>query len=319
MQLADVRVDGLDHGIGHAWMLGDGGSFFGFTPLATGPDAFVIATQASDVDEADLSLEYLQRTLELASGRTDVRLYDLSWITVWRLNARMAEQFGVDRIFLAGDAAHVHPPTGGQGLNTGVQDAYNLGWKLASVLGGAPAELLDTYQAERLPVAANVLRVSSKILQKHLDGADDANERGAETRQLDLSYRSGPLAVDDRVVPAGLVAGDRAPDAPCMDADGRPVRLFELFAGPHWTLLRFGATAPDSAGVESYEIGSAILDAEGHAADAYGVDAGTSVLVRPDGYVGLITSSAVTLDSYLGRVLPVRQPKMSDPGRTVSA
>ncbi len=138
MLLADVRTDGLNHDLGHGWMLDDGRAFFGFTPLASGPDHYVIATQGVAGEEPDLSLDYLQRTLEKASGRTDIRLHDLTWITLWRPNIRMAERFRDGRVFLAGDAAHVHPPTGGQGLNTGIQDGYNLGWKLAAVLGGAP-------------------------------------------------------------------------------------------------------------------------------------------------------------------------------------
>ena len=139
----------------------------------------------------------LQDTLEKASGRTDIRLRAMTWATVWRSNVRLAQRFREGRVFLAGDAAHVHPPTGGQGLNTGVQDAYNLGWKLASVLAGAPDDLLDSYQAERLPIASRMLGISTELLDKTLRGSDDALERGEQTRQLDLSYRGGSLTLDD--------------------------------------------------------------------------------------------------------------------------
>jgi hypothetical protein len=279
----------------------DGHTFFGFTPLAGGDDTFVLTTQAPGIPP---TLEGLQQTLEAASGRSDILLRDLTWSTVWRPNLRMVEQFRFGRVFLAGDAAHVHPPAGGQGLNTGVQDAYNLGWKLSAALDGVSDELLDSYEAERLPVAARVLGISAELLQKHLSGADDAFERGEETRQLDLSYRDGPLTLDDGSS-CVLAAGDRAPDAPCLDRDGRSVRLFDCYAGPHWTLLRFGSTAPtlDRAGLRSYCVGDDLVDVDRHIRKAYEVKDGAAVLVRPDGYTGAITSQPAALAAYADRVM----------------
>jgi 2-polyprenyl-6-methoxyphenol hydroxylase-like FAD-dependent oxidoreductase len=302
MLLADVRVDGLDHDYGHGWML-DGQTFFGFTPLAGADDTYVLNTPASGVP---LTLDGLQQTLESASKRSDIRLRDLTWSTIWRPNVRMVQQFRVGRVFLAGDAAHVHPPAGGQGLNTGVQDGYNLGWKLAAVLDGVSDELLDSYESERLPVAARVLGISAALLEKHLSGADDAFERGEETRQLDISYRLGPLTLDDGSSSV-VAAGDRAPDAPCLDREGRPLRLFDCYAGPHWTLLTFGATAPtlDRAGVRSHRIGADLIDVDSHIRNAYDVKDGAAVLIRPDGYIGAITSRPADLASYADRVMPV--------------
>jgi 2-polyprenyl-6-methoxyphenol hydroxylase-like FAD-dependent oxidoreductase len=296
MLLADVRATGLDHDLGHGWML-DETTFFGFTPLAGGDDTYVIATSAPGIEP---TLDGLRRTLEQMSGRTGITLDELTWVTEWRLNVRMAERFRDGRVFLAGDAAHVHSPTGGQGLNTGVQDAYNLGWKLASVLAGAPAGLLDSYEAERVPIAAHVIGVSNDLLDKSLQGAEDAIERGEETQQLDLSYRTGPLALDTRSTD-GLRAGDRAPDAPCEEA-GRATRLFALYAGPHWTLLRFGPDAPrlDHPDVHSPDV----ADSEGHVQKAYDVPANAAVLVRPDGYVGAITTNPAALAAYAGAVVP---------------
>jgi hypothetical protein len=102
-----------------------------------------------------------------------------------------------------------------------------------------------------------------------------------------------------------LAAGDRAPDAPCAGRDGRPVRLFDCYAGPHWTLLRFGATAPtlDRAGVRSYRVGADLVDAERHIQDAYDVKDGAAVLIRPDGYIGAITSRPPDLAAYAARVM----------------
>lgn len=219
-----------------------------------------------------------------------IRLFDLAWSTVWRPNIRLAASFRVGRVFLAGDAAHVHPPTGGQGLNTGVQDAYNLGWKLAS---GSPA-LLDSYEPERRAVAARALGVSTALMEKYADGDENAHRRGAETQQLDVGYRGGPLAAPGS---GGLRAGDRAPDAPLVDANGEQVRLFELFRGPHATELIFGSGTARSA-VPAYRIlpagsvasGSDLVDGGGHAYAAYEAAAGRRVVVRPDGYVWSIAS-----------------------------
>lgn len=238
--------------------------------------------------------------------QADLRIEGLdheTWATIWRLNVRMAQRFRDGRVFLAGDAAHVHPPTGGQGLNTGVQDAYNLGWKLAAVLAGAPDELLDSYEAERIRVAERILALSAELLAKTVRGSAGALERGAEIRQLDLSYRGGPLTLDD-CSSAVLAAGDRAPDAPML-AKGRAARLFTLFAGVHWTLLRFGRGAPylDHPCVHSYEIGNDILDTDRHIRRAYDIDDCAAVLIRPDGYIGAITTNLAALTAYGNWVL----------------
>ena len=102
----------------------------------------------------------------------------------------MVDRYRAGRVFLAGDAAHVHSPAGGQGMNTGIQDAHNLGWKLASVIKGASPALLDSYQEERLPVAAGVLALSNELLRAAVA------ERGAHSRiaggaDEDLSRREG--------------------------------------------------------------------------------------------------------------------------------
>jgi hypothetical protein len=230
----------------------------------------------------------------------EVALREVTWSTVWRPNVRLARRYRDGRVFLAGDAAHAHPPTGGQGLNTGVQDAYNLGWKLAAALAACPAAeaLLDSYEAERRPVAERVLGLSEDLLRRHVEGAADAHERGPETRQLDIGYRGSPIVRDGRAHPGRLHAGDRAPDAPVIDGAGRAVRLFDLFRGPHATLLLFGDTEPVPVphGVHVHAVlpagraaaGDAVVDVGGHVAAAYDVPEGTAVLVRPDGYVGAL-------------------------------
>jgi len=280
MLLGDVHADELDHAYGH-W----------FAPAATPTDGVVLTPLPGGTAfqfgcpfpaGPDASLEQLQARLDERGGT--VRLHDLTWSTVWRPNIRLADAFRAGHVFLAGDAAHVHPPTGGQGLNTGVQDAYNLGWKLAAVLRGAPAALLDTYEAERRPVAEEVLGLSTRLMDKHRNGDADAYRRGADTKQLGISYRGGPLAVDRRRAPGPLRAGDRAPDVPVEVGLASETRLFEVLAHPEWTLIGDGTVD----GARSF------VDSGGQVRAAYGAE---YVLIRPDGYVALLADEPAGLPS----------------------
>ncbi|QYN25172.1 FAD-dependent monooxygenase [Amycolatopsis sp. DSM 110486] len=291
MLLGDVQASGLSHDSSY-WFAPASSPMSGvaFTPLAGTPH-FQFGAPLGDGDLAvETSLPALQARLDSVSGG-GIQLFDLAWSTVWRPNIRLAASFRVGRVFLAGDAAHVHPPTGGQGLNTGVQDAYNLGWKLAS----GSADLLDSYEPERRAVAARVLGISTALMEKYTDGDEDAHRRGSETQQLDVGYRGGPLAGAGA---GSLRAGDRAPDAPLVDANGKSMRLFELFRGPHAAELVFGSGVVGSSEVPGYRIlpagsvasGPDLVDAGGHAYAAYEAAAGRRVLVRPDGYVWSITA-----------------------------
>jgi 2-polyprenyl-6-methoxyphenol hydroxylase-like FAD-dependent oxidoreductase len=284
MLLGDVPVDALDHDYGY-WFAESRKPMNGIalTPLAGGKLFQFAAPLAQD---AEPTRAVLQESLDRMSGRTDLVIGEPEWSTVWRPNTRLAQRFRVGRVFLAGDAAHAHPPTGGQGMNTGIQDGYNLGWKLAAALSGDVA-VLDTYEPERRAVAARVLGLSSALLDKHLAGAEDAMERGEDTHQLAISYR----ATDATGL---LIAGDRAPDAPLRRADGSTVRLFELFRGPHATLLSFGTdTQPEDGGTQAFSlVGPDVAPRDGqlvavgsHAFTDYAARTGTRVLVRPDGYL----------------------------------
>ncbi|MGK8556837.1 FAD-dependent monooxygenase [Nocardia gipuzkoensis] len=287
MLLGDVRADALEHEFGY-WFAAADQPMEGIA-LSPLPGGRHFQFAAPLTDDTEPTLELLQEYVDRYCGRDDVILSDLTWATVWRPNVRLAQRFRDGRVFLAGDAAHVHPPTGGQGMNTGIQDAYNLGWKLAAALDGDDT-LLDSYAAERRMVAARVLGLSSQLLDKLVDGAEDAMDRGPETQQLDISYR-------DPAVRTALAVGDRAPDAPLKDDAGRPVRLFDLFRGPHATLLSFGVPAEAEPGVPAYAVvrpgtvvaGRYMVDIDGHAHAAYAATEGFRVLVRPDGYVGAIS------------------------------
>ncbi|APA84148.1 FAD-dependent monooxygenase [Paraburkholderia sprentiae WSM5005] len=170
--------------------------------------------------------------------RERVDVSDLAWSAYFHVNSRMVDRLRVGRVFLAGDAAHVHSPAGAQGMNTGIQEALNLGWKLARVIGGAaPDRLLDTYHAERHPIEREVLRQTGFITQ--MAEADHGplkllRERvmpvlaalgplrdaaRATISELSIQYRRSPLTLE-RVLDGGPRAGERAPDALVHVVDG---------------------------------------------------------------------------------------------------
>ncbi|MEY2245565.1 FAD-dependent oxidoreductase [Streptomyces sp. BF23-18] len=283
MLVADVRITGLDRDNWHVFPPREGtGGFLAICPLA-GTEDFQVVAQFPEGTDVDPSLDGVRKTVAARSHLSPEAVTEVRWASDFRPRTALADRFSAGRVHLAGDAAHIHSPAGGQGLNTSVQDAYNLGWKLGAVLRGeAPASLLDTYEEERLPVAADMLGLSTRI---HRGEA----RRGNETRQLGLGYRGSSLAVETRTgLPDEVLrAGDRAPDG---TVDG--VRLFDVFRGAHWTLLTVGtdAEAPALPGVRAARIGS------------YG-PYGTGVfLVRPDGYVGWAGTDARGLEEYAARV-----------------
>ncbi|MFI5586173.1 FAD-dependent oxidoreductase [Amycolatopsis sp. NPDC051758] len=295
MIVADVEVDGLDRAAWHAWQHEEG--LFSLCPL---PSTNVFQYQASIApgQDPEAGLANLQAILERRTGRTDIRLHEPEWSSLWRANIRLADRYREGRVFLAGDAAHIHSPAGGQGMNTGIQDAHNLGWKLAAVANGASPALLDSYEAERRPVAAGVLAFSNARLAQAIERKGMPIRRDASTTQLDVHYRGSTLARDDRDETARLRAGDRAPDATGLATVDGEHRLFELTRGGRFTLLSFGVTPAPEAGdlrtlrVVDHPAGPGeVADTGGRLADAYGATEGTLVLIRPDGYVALISDA----------------------------
>jgi len=209
--VADVKVEGLDHTDWHVWPFATGGSI-ALCPLPE-PSLFQMMSPREPA-------EGIEAVVQRVSGH---RVTHVAWSSMYRPAVRMVDRMRVGRIFVAGDAAHLHPPTGGQGLNTGVQDTYNLGWKLAYVLRGGPDSLLDTYEAERVPVAAAVLGLTKQIYRT------GSLKRGEATNQLRLHYRTSPLSSGK---PLGkLHPGDRMPDVQLSDC----TRLFDQMRGTHAT------------------------------------------------------------------------------------
>jgi 2-polyprenyl-6-methoxyphenol hydroxylase-like FAD-dependent oxidoreductase len=299
--VADVDLDGLSTDAWHRFGLGS--QQISLCPLA-GTPLFQIQAPVPLEGDVDVTAAGLTALVAERTGR-NIAVHSVMWASVYSMSARLADRYQVGRVFLAGDAGHTHPPTGGQGLNTSLQDGYNLGWKLTAVLGGAPEKLLATYDEERRPVAAGMLGMVKRLLEEMKQGTI---WRGRETRQLDLGYTGTSLGLQTRERD-GLRAGDRAPDAPMRSAAGQATRLFLLFQGPHWTLLGYeadrAAIAPRS-GLRVRTVGSRgdLVDDRGHFQDAYGLSPGEWVLVRPDGYVGAIVGSEEisVLERYLAEV-----------------
>ena len=323
MAVGDVEVDGLSRDAWHQWFTDDGAIML--CPLP-GTTAFQVqASHELDQDGSPLepTLERFQQTFDRIAGIPGARLRSLAWRSSYRVQVRMVDQLQVGKVFLAGDAAHVHPIAGGLGMNSGIQDAYNLGWKLGLVLAGhATSGLLTSYEEERLPIASWLLDITSERLNAVLDaikntgGGVDAAAT-PELTQLMLGYPWSRLSRHTANRSTRPRPGDRAPDAPLIDAaTGSPIRLFDLFRGPHFTLLGLGERCAavfanavfghavfgdvETDVVKPYLVGArGLLDDGGHAARAYGTDA--LILVRPDGYIGLIAdpAEAETVAEYL--------------------
>jgi hypothetical protein len=258
----------------------------------------------------------------------------MQWQSVFRPNIRLAESYRRGRVFIAGDAAHVHTPAGAQGLNTGIQDAYNLGWKLAQVLAGAPPELLDTYEAERQPIAAGVLGLSTRKYQGIAKLDPSSLRRGKDEHQLQLTYHAGPLARSGNATKT-LRAGDRAPDARLhRNPDGAPVRLFEIFRGGHFTAIAYGPQAAQELSRLPWPgrgaaLKRVVISAYGAAADVglidsshsferiYGLAGDTLMLIRPDGYIGHIATTDLLTGT--AAVAAVLTPSTDQPRPALSA
>jgi len=261
-----------------------------------------------EVGTSEPTLRDLSEGLIAVYG-TDYGIHSPTWITRFTDTTRQAAAYRSGRVLLAGDAAHVHYPIGGQGLNLGVQDAVNLAWKLAQVVEGTSAEsLLDTYHAERHPVAARVLRITmaQTAVTRRDDRTEALREAVAELLGMDEPRRcfAGMLSGLDIRYDLGEghpLLGRRVPDLDLLGAGG-PVTVFTLLRGARPVLLNLGPPgavdiAPWAARVRlvdaSYE-GRWELPVVGE------VPAPAAVLIRPDGYVAWVGDGA---DSALAGAL----------------
>jgi 2-polyprenyl-6-methoxyphenol hydroxylase-like FAD-dependent oxidoreductase len=262
------------------------------------------------------------------------RLSSMRWSSVYRVSHRIASAYGRGHAFIAGDAAHIHPPVGGQGMNTGLQDAHNLAWKLAYVVKGVMGPtLLDSYLAERHPVGTDVVKSTSAALNAVL-ARQAANPAMRET-QLLISYRGSPIVTDlwPDADPAAPAPGDRAPDARALTQRfvGHVRRLHEYIGRGKHALVGYvdkpeqydafvdgcralSTALPDAVStvlvtapgceVPDYEFTTTLADASGEFASTYHASGGAVWIVRPDGYIGWRSSdcSGEEIRSWLQRL-----------------
>ena len=269
-----------------------GDTFALVAPFGDGYYRVIGWNRTRDVPDSEpLGLDEVKELVRGAFG-TDFGMYEARWMSRFNSDERQAPAYRVGRVFLAGDAAHVHSPAGGQGMNTGLQDAANLGWKLAAVIDGhAPEDLLDTYQAERHPVGRSVLRSSGGIVRlamahtpwtvalraaliRLLRTVAPARRKAvAQIAGIGYAYRS----------PRGShpLVGTRAPDLSLASG----TRLYEALRGG-----RFALVTPDAHDGKVYDAQGARKDRL--AVERWASGRRTALLVRPDGYVAWATDTA---------------------------
>ncbi|OEJ49604.1 FAD-dependent monooxygenase [Streptomyces agglomeratus] len=321
--LADLEVDGLERGAAHAYMTEAGMLFF--FPLGSPASWRLLAMRppGGPDTEGPVELRQLQALVDRYVN-DPLHLRDPVWMTDFRIHNRGAKRYRADRVFLAGDAAHIHSPAGAQGMNTGIQDSLNLGWKLALVCRrAAPEALLVTYESERAPVGRNVLRFTDRAFT--IATSRNPLLRLARTRvapriaplvlrlpylrgavfrtlsQLAIHYRRSPATAEGLHRPKrGPRAGDRLPDTPGN------LHALTAAAGYHLLLCGGPRDAWDTGRITS------ITGGRDHLIHIhrFGTNSPwpeiTQCLVRPDGYIAYLAGGTdlTGLLNYLDRWLP---------------
>jgi len=275
----------------------DAKGIHGLSRMGDGGPVRVMVTEQELGRTAEPTLRDLSEALIAVYG-TDYGIHSATFISRFTDMARQAASYRKGRVLLAGDAAHVHYPTGGQGLNTGVQDAVNLGWKLAQVVKGAsPESLLDTYHAERHPVAARVLR--NTMAQVALLGRVDERTKalretvagfiGMDEPRKQLAAEMTGLGIRYDLGEGHPLLGRRMPDLELGTASG-PLRTYTLLHAARPVLLNFGE--PRHLDITPWSDRMQRVDAKYSGAwelPAIGtVAAPAAVLVRPDGHVAWV-------------------------------
>ncbi|MFC4149781.1 rifampin monooxygenase [Micromonospora mangrovi] len=266
---------------------------FSFGPFGGGVYRVVLPVGTVSDRTAPPTIEDFRHQLRAVAG-TDFGVHSPRWLSRFGDATRLAERYRVGRVLLAGDAAHIHPPTGGQGLNLGVQDAVNLGWKLAAqVHGWAPDTLLDTYQAERRPVAEDVLDNTRAQLELLSPGPGPRAVRRLLTELMDLDE------VNRRLIEKITAIDIRYDFGAGPDLLGRRLRDIELRQGRLYDRLRRGrGLLLDRTGRLTVGGWSDRVD---HLADPTAAWDVPGVLLRPDGHVAWLGDDQQDLDDHLSR------------------
>jgi hypothetical protein len=282
-------------------------------------------------DEGEVLYEEIEARIKEES-EIDLDITRVDWFSTYKVHTRHVEKFSSGRCFLAGDSAHIHTPAGGQGMNTGIQDAYNLAWKLALVLKGVAAErLLDTYNEERLPNAKRLLQTTDRMfnlaagtdwfvnvirttvfppMAKFILSLDAVKKRFFPiVSQIGIAYRESSLSLPDGDFE--IKAGERMP---YFLVDGASV--YDQLRAPKFHLLTFSDGESDYLADLKQPIASLgtnlanlidhhVIPLYPHLAELFGTDEPFNLLLRPDNYIGFISAetSSDLLKTYLRDVI----------------
>ena len=316
--VADVAASGraADHQL-HVAL--DGADFVAIFPLAAEGHVRLIGSVLPAATARGGTLAW-QDVSAHALGQMPLEVKEIRWFSTYHVHHRVADHFHRGRVFLLGDAAHVHSPVGGQGMNTGIGDAVNLAWKLAAVLRDAAAPaLLDSYEPERIAFARRLVATTDRLFQ--LITREGALAAAIRTRvvprllgalvprkavrrfmfrtvsQIEIDYRAGPLS---RGRAGEIRGGDRMPFVPAPAGASAPDNMQPLPA-PGWHLQVHGELDPALQAVATAERIPLRLSPWTPAAKTAGLARNAAYLVRPDGYVGWCDPhpSAPALTEYL--------------------
>jgi 2-polyprenyl-6-methoxyphenol hydroxylase-like FAD-dependent oxidoreductase len=298
----------------------DDADFVGVFPLRTSGTARLIGT-VRDGSFASGHLLTWDDVGKTAIERVGVRVDQVNWFSTYHVHHRVAEQFRRGRAFLLGDAAHIHSPVGGQGMNTGIGDAVNLAWKLAVVLGGrAPQSLLDSYEPERIAFARRLVATTDQAFTVATSPGRIAwfvrvvivprllplvtklkvvrRFMFRTVSQIAINYRDSPLS---RGTAGGIKAGDRLPWVPGSATDSSQTDNFAPLASVDWQVHIYGTAPPELVDVCRQRGLALHVFPWTPAVSTAGLRRDALYLVRPDGYVGLADPEAnhATLEQYL--------------------
>ena len=273
----------------------------------------------SDKKEGEVLYDEIEKQI-IEDTQLQLDIYQVNWFSTYKVHSRRVNRFSVDRCFVAGDAAHIHSPAGAQGMNTGIQDGYNLAWKLALVLRGeADPRLLDTYNEERVEVASRLLETTDRMFDLLVNpawllsfvrrqifprvaslivGFDSVNQFIFPLiSQTGISYRGHSLSMQTRG-DFEVQAGDRMP---YITFDGGDI--YDRLHAPKFHLLTFsneGSELESGEGVEhlTFQLSERV-------AEIFGSNQTFSVLLRPDNYIGFISSGdpRADLQSYFKNLI----------------
>lgn len=271
------------------WTLPKGASYLfltseGYMMVIEMPDdlvrVFISLPDPDPTNETPPTLEEVQDALNKL-GNVEAQLYDSVWLARYRTSHRRCDRFREGRIFVAGDAGHIHVPLGGQGMNTGIQDAFNLAWKLAYVLHSqAHPDLLNSYNAERIPVAEALLAGTDKgyrtilhptqlvqqavrLVGPFIVSLQPVQKRILNTlEEIEINYKDSSPIAEDCGGSSGPAAGERAPSAAIVRlADKSTLQLFDILRGTQWTLLLFGGQKVTNEAYQKLtELGKLVTD-----------------------------------------------------------